>query len=80
LGDCWLRWSRWSPHRVRQMGGDAAINVRFHQTQYLPLTQVLFAFPFFFFPLPTSVTITAEVIKFNDGGAPPPAPPAPPAQ
>jgi len=58
---------------VRQMGGDAAINVRFHQTQYLPLTQVLFAFPFFFIPLPTEVTLTAEVIKFNDVPPPPPA-------
>jgi len=69
---------------VRQMGGDAAINVRFHQTQYLPLTQVLFAFPFFFIPLPTSVTITAEVVRFTDGGAVvpaagPPPPVAPPA-
>jgi hypothetical protein len=65
---------------VRQMGGDAAINVRFHQTQYLPLTQVLFAFPFFFIPLPTNVTITAEVIRFTDGGGAAPAGgPPPPA-
>lgn len=65
---------------VRQMGGDAAINVRFHQTQYLPITKVFFAFPLFFFPLPTQVTFTAEVVRFTDGGAawapgPPPAQP-----
>lgn len=68
---------------VRQMGGDAAINVRFHQTQYLPITKVLFVIPFFFIPLPTEFTVTAEVIRFTDGGAswapnqaPPPAPPS----
>jgi hypothetical protein len=54
---------------VRQMGGDAAINVRFHQTQYLPITKVLFVIPFFFIPLPTEFTVTAEVIRFTDGGA-----------
>lgn len=43
------------------MGGDGAIHVRFHQTQYLPLTRVLL----FWFPLPTHVTVTGEVVKLR---------------
>jgi hypothetical protein len=54
--------------QVREMGGDGAINVRFRQTQYLPVQQVLGAL-FFFAPLPTSVTVTAEVVKLRRGGA-----------
>ena len=50
--------------QVREMGGDGAINVRFHQTQYLPLTKVLGVL-FFFIPLPSQVTITAEVVKLQ---------------
>lgn len=65
--------------QVREMGGDGAINVRFRQTQYLPVQQVLGAI-FFFAPLPTSVTVTAEVVKLRRGSAlkvdqPPLAPP-----
>jgi hypothetical protein len=65
--------------QIRQMGGDGAINVRFRQTQYLPVQQVLGAI-FFFAPLPTSVTVTAEVVKLRRGSAlrvdqPPAAPP-----
>ena len=52
--------------QVRQMGGDGAINVRFHQTQYLPATQVLGAI-FFVFPLPSQVVITAEVVRLKRG-------------
>ncbi len=48
--------------QIRDMGGDGAINVRFRQTQYLPAAQVLGAI-FFIFPLPSSVTVTAEVVK-----------------
>jgi hypothetical protein len=54
--------------QVREMGGDGAINVRFRQTQYLPVQQVLGAI-FFFAPLPTSVTVTAEVVKLRRGSA-----------
>jgi hypothetical protein len=57
---------------VRAMGGDGAINVRFRQTQYLPVTQVLGAI-FFFVPLPSSVTVTAEVVKLRRGSAARPA-------
>ncbi len=52
--------------QVREMGGDGAINVRFHQTQYLPATQVLGAI-FFIFPLPSQVVITAEVVRLKSG-------------
>ena len=64
--------------QVREMGGDGAINVRFRQTQYLPV-QVMGAI-FFFVPLPTSVTVTAEVVKLRRGSAVRPLPPesAPP--
>ena len=50
--------------QVRAMGGDGAINVRFRQTQYLPVTRVFGAI-FFFIPLPSSVTVTAEVVKLQ---------------
>jgi hypothetical protein len=50
--------------QVREMGGDGAINVRFRQTQYLPVTKVVGAI-FFFIPLPSSVTVTAEVVKLR---------------
>jgi len=50
--------------QVREMGGDGAINVRFRQTQYLPVTKVFGAI-FFFIPLPSSVTVTAEVVKLQ---------------
>jgi hypothetical protein len=54
--------------QVREMGGDGAINVRFRQTQYLPVTKVLGAI-FFIFPLPSSVTVTAEVVRLRREGA-----------
>ncbi|HYO54875.1 hypothetical protein [Archangium sp.] len=47
--------------QVRQMGGDGAINVRFRQTQHLPAVKVVGAI-LFFIPLPSSVTMTAEVL------------------
>jgi hypothetical protein len=52
--------------QVRELGGDGAINVRFHQTQYLPTTKVLGAI-FFIFPLPSQVVITAEVVRLKRG-------------
>jgi hypothetical protein len=54
--------------QVRAMGGDGAINVRFRQTQYLPVTKALSAI-FFIFPLPSSVTVMAEVVKLKRTGA-----------
>ncbi|MDY7232641.1 hypothetical protein [Hyalangium rubrum] len=54
--------------QVREMGGDGAINVRFRQTQYLPVQKVLGAI-FFFVPLPSSVTVTAEVVKLKRAGS-----------
>ncbi|MFL5343282.1 MAG: hypothetical protein ACJ8AT_00710 [Hyalangium sp.] len=54
--------------QIREMGGDGAINVRFRQTQYLPVQQVLGAI-FFVVPLPSSVTVTAEVVKLRRGNA-----------
>jgi hypothetical protein len=54
--------------QVQEMGGDGAINVRFRQTQYLPVTKALGAI-FFIFPLPSSVTVTAEVVKLKRGGS-----------
>ncbi|MET0401567.1 MAG: hypothetical protein ABW123_04150 [Cystobacter sp.] len=53
--------------QVRRMGGDGAINVRFRQTQYMPTTKVLGAI-FFFIPLPTEVTLSAEVVKLHRPG------------
>ena len=50
--------------QIRDMGGDGAINVRFHQIQYAPLTQVEMAV-FFVFPLPSSVTVSGEVVKLR---------------
>ena len=55
---------------VRRLGGDAAIHVRFHQTQYLRVTRALGAL-FFIFPLPSEVTLSAEVVKRRPPGAPP---------
>ena len=65
--------------QVREMGGDGAINVRFRQTQYLPVSKALGAI-FFIFPLPSSVTVTAEVVKLKRPGAAglPALSPAPP--
>lgn len=54
--------------QVRAMGGDGAINVRFRQTQYAPITQAVFAV-FFFIPLPSQVVVTAEVVKLRGGQA-----------
>ena len=50
--------------QVRQMGGDGAINVRFRQTQHLPAVKVVGAI-LFFIPLPSSVTLTAEVVRLQ---------------
>lgn len=49
---------------IQRMGGDGAVNVTFHQTQYLPITKAMFVI-FFFVPLPSQVVITAEVVKLK---------------
>lgn len=64
--------------QIREMGGDGAINVRFHQTQYLPFTKVV-GLIFFFVPLPSQVTITAEVVKLRHPAARAPAPASAPS-
>ena len=64
---------------IERLGGDGAINARFHMTQYTPITRALFAFPFFFVPLPSEVTISAEVVKLGATTRPSPPPPPPPA-
>jgi hypothetical protein len=62
--------------QIHEMGGDGAINVHFRQTQYLPVSKVLGAI-FFFAPLPSSVTVTAEVVKLRRASAARPAESAP---
>ena len=58
---------------IQRLGGDGAINVRFHQSQPLPFTKVVQAI-FFVVPfLWTHVTITAEVVKLQPGQAMQPA-------
>jgi hypothetical protein len=59
--------------KVREMGGDGVVRVRFHMTQYTPWARVLGAI-FFIFPLPSSVTITGQVIRLPHGDAPAAAP------
>jgi hypothetical protein len=53
--------------QIRQMGGDGAVRARFHMTQYTPVAKVLGAI-FFFVPLPSQVTVTAQVVKLERGG------------
>lgn len=48
--------------KIQEMGGDGAINVRYHMTQYTPVTQVLGVI-FFFIPMPSTVEVTGEVVK-----------------
>lgn len=62
--------------QIKSMGGDGAVRVRFRRTQYAPWAQVLGAI-FFFVPLPTEVTMTAQVVKLRNGASAPVAP-APP--
>ena len=53
---------------LRRLNGDGIVNVRFHQTQVLPATQVVQAILFFIPFLWTEVTITGEVVKLAPGG------------
>lgn len=52
---------------IRERGADGMINVRFHQTQYLLPTRIIFAV-LFIFPLPTNVTITGEIVRLRPPG------------
>jgi hypothetical protein len=51
---------------IKELGGDGAVRARFHMTQYTPATKVFGAI-FFFLPLPSQVTITAQVVKLRKG-------------
>ncbi len=51
--------------KVREMGGDGVVRVRFHMTQYTPVARVLGVL-FFFVPLPSSVVITGQVVKLRN--------------
>lgn len=54
--------------KVKEMGGDGVVRARFHMTQYTPWAHVMGAI-FFIFPLPSSVTITGQVVKLKAVGA-----------
>ena len=49
---------------IKRMGGDGAVRVRFHMTQYTPVAHVLGAI-FFFAPLPSTVVVTGQVVKLK---------------
>ncbi len=49
---------------VKNLGGDGAINVRYHQTQYTPWVEAVGVI-LFFLPLPTEVVVSAEVVKLR---------------
>lgn len=55
--------------QIREMGGDGAVRVRFHMTQYTPVARVLGAI-FFFVPLPSRVTVSGQVVKRTGPNAP----------
>ncbi len=50
--------------QIKAMGGDGAINVRFHQTQYTPWTEGVFMV-LFFIPLYSDVVVSGEVVKLR---------------
>jgi hypothetical protein len=49
---------------IKALGGDGAVRVRYNMTQYTPWARVIGAI-LFIFPLPSEVTITAQVVKLN---------------
>jgi hypothetical protein len=61
---------------IKNLGGDGAVRARWHMTQYTTIAKVVGAI-FFFFPLPSTVTITAQVVKLRRGEGGAPLPPAP---
>lgn len=52
--------------KVKEMGGDGVVRVRYHMTQYTPWARIIGAI-FFFAPLPSTVTITGQVVKLRQG-------------
>ena len=50
--------------QVKDMGGDGAINVRYHQTQYTPWVEGVFMI-LFVIPLPTQVVVSGEVVQLR---------------
>jgi hypothetical protein len=55
---------------IKEAGGDGAVRVRYQMTQYTPVARVLGAI-FFIFPLPSSVTLTGQVVKLKTATAAP---------
>jgi len=53
---------------AKAMGGDGVVRVRWHMTQYTPWARALGVL-FFFAPLPSSVTITGQVVKLKQQAA-----------
>ena len=49
---------------IDKAGADGVINLHFHETQYTDTTRSIFAV-LFVIPLPRSVTVTAELVKFK---------------
>jgi hypothetical protein len=49
---------------IKEAGGDGAVRVRYQMTQYTPAARVLGAI-FFIFPLPSTVTLTGQVVKLK---------------
>jgi hypothetical protein len=49
---------------IKEAGGDGAVRVRYQMTQYTPAARVFGAI-FFIFPLPSSVTVTGQVVKLK---------------
>jgi hypothetical protein len=74
----WILFGFWEPVRadlqagfsellvpaIREMGGDGAINVRFTTSRPSEAGRVFGAL-FFFFPLPSSVTVAGEVVRLR---------------
>ncbi|MEN9799779.1 MAG: hypothetical protein RL653_3476 [Pseudomonadota bacterium] len=55
---------------IKEAGGDGAVRVRYQMTQYAPAARVIGAI-LFFIPLPSSVTITGQVVKLKGAAAAP---------
>jgi len=49
---------------VKKMNGDGVVRVRYHMTQYSPFARIAGAI-LFIFPLPSTVTITGQVVKLK---------------
>ncbi len=49
---------------VKKMNGDGVVRVRYNMTQYTPFARIAGAI-LFMFPLPSTVTITGQVVKLK---------------